>query len=581
MVGGMTLRIRLIGRPEIEHAGTVRALAGHKPWALLAYLLLASRLPTRRELAERIWPEADDPLAALRWALLQARRALEPDGRIVEHDGRLGVELPGDAFVDARVVLSRALEPRDAAALGTGELLEGFAFDDAPEFDEWLGLERQRVVSALREALRWAATMLACSSPDDALALAERALALDPLCDPLHELVVDIHIGRGDRVAAERHLARAERRYRDELGEPAPDTIRRPLDRAVAASVAGIAPSVTARALVQSAQARMDAGDYDAAVTAARRAAAESAAAGEAAVEASALATLATILIHSVRGRDRESLGLLARAFQLATDTGDLALASEIARETGYVAFLAADYGSAEQSFHRAIDLATRAADPIRLGKALTFRGASEMDRGDLEASDLTLRQALEALDSAGERRFRAFTLSFVARLRLRQARDADARELAGEALAAARTTGWHGIVPWILTFEGEAELRLGNTARASEVFAEAFALGSEMGDPCWEGLSLRGLAHIEWRAGRHGKAREMLAEAHARCSRVPDTLWWADALILTDLVELEHGSDAGHVQQALEIAHRGPMPDVAERLRRYTPRQTRRQTPG
>jgi len=577
----VSLVIRLIGRPEISHDGRARALGGHKPWALLAYLLLASRPPTRRELAERLWPEADDPLAALRWALLQARRAIAPDGRIAEHAGRLEVELPADALVDARAVLSRALEPPDAASLGTGELLEGFAFDDAPDFDEWLVLERQRVASALREALRWAATLLARSSPDDALALAERALALDPLCDPLHELVVDIHVGRGDRAAAERHLARAERRYRDDLGGSAPDTIRRPLDRAVAASVARIAPSVTARALVQSAQARMDAGDYDAAVTAARRAAAEAAAAGDVTVEANALATLATILIHSVRGRDRESLGLLARAFQLATDIGDLALASEIARETGYVAFLAAEYGSAEQSFHRAIELATRAADPIRLGKALTFLGASQMDRGDLETSGTTLRQALEALDSVQEGRFRAFTLSFVARLRLREGRDTDARELAREALAAARTTGWHGIVPWILTFEGEAELRLGNTARASERFAEAFALGSEMGDPCWEGLSLRGLAHVEWRAGRHGKAREMLAEAHARCSRVPDTLWWADALILTDLVELEHGSDAGHVQQALEIAHRGPMPDVAERLRRYTRRQTPGQTPG
>lgn len=577
----MTLRVRLIGPPEIESGGAGRPLAGHKPWALLAYLLLASRPPTRRELAERLWPDANDPLAALRWALLQVRRALEPDGGIVERDGRLVVELPAGALVDAHAVLSRALAPADAASLGNGELLEGLAFEDAPDFDEWLQLERQRVASALREALRWAATMLARSSPDDALTLAERALVLDPLCDPLHELVVDIHVGRGDRTAAERHLARAERRYRAELGQPAPDTIRRPLDRAGSAATPRVAPVVTAKALVRSAQARMDSGDYDAAVIAARRAAAEAAPAGDPAVEASALATLATILIHSVRGRDRESLGLLARAFQLATETGDLALASEIARETGYVAFLAADYGSAEQSFHRAIDLATRAEDPIQLGKALTFLGASQTDRGDLEAADSTLQQALAALDAAGERRFRAFTLSFVARLRLRQQRDADALGLAREALGAARATGWHGLAPWILAFEGEAELRLGNVARASELFAEGFAIGSEMGDPCWEGLSLRGLAHVEWRAGRQGKAREMMAEAHSRCSRVPDTLWWADALILTDLVELEHGADRVHLAQALEIARRGPIPDISERLRRYTARQTRGQTPA
>ena len=575
----MTLRIRLIGRPALEIDGAARVLAGHKPWGLLTFLLLASRAPTRRELAERLWPDADDPLAALRWALLQARRALEPEARIIERDGRLAVELPAGAIVDARAVVSGALEPRDAAELGTGELLEGFAFEDAPAFDEWLALERQRVASALREALRWAATMLARSAPDEALAVAERALLLDPLNDPLHELVVDIHVTRGDRAAAERHVERAERRYREELGEPPPATMRRPLERAAPSPVERVGPAVTARALVQSAQARMDAGDYDAAVAGARRAASEAAAAADPGIEASALATLGTILIHSVRGRDRESLGLLARAFQLATEADDTALASEIARETGYVAFLAADYGSAEQSFHRAIALAERANDGVRSGKALTFLAASQMDRGDLDSSEATLRRALDTLAAAGERRFRSFTVSFVARLCLRQQRDAEARDLAREALAAARETGWHGIVPWILTFEGEAELRLGNAARASELFAEGFALGSEMGDPCWEGLSLRGLAHVEWQAGRRSKAREMLAEAHARCSRVPDTLWWADALILTDLVEMESGSDAAHLAQALEIARRGPMPDMAERLRPYTTGQTPVQT--
>jgi len=99
----------------------------------------------------------------------------------------------------------------------------------------------------------------------------------------------------------------------------------------------------------------------------------------------------------------------------------------------------------------------------VQLGKALTFLGASQSDRGDLEASEETLRQALRALDGAGERRFRAFTLSFVARLRLRQQRDVEARDLAHEALEAARATGWHGVAPWILAFEGEAELRLGH----------------------------------------------------------------------------------------------------------------------
>lgn len=41
----MSLVIRLLGRPEIAQDGRPSALRGHKPWALLAYLLLASLSP--------------------------------------------------------------------------------------------------------------------------------------------------------------------------------------------------------------------------------------------------------------------------------------------------------------------------------------------------------------------------------------------------------------------------------------------------------------------------------------------------------------------------------------------------------
>src|SRR2546425_562363 len=69
----MPLRVRLLGRPALEHDGASRRLEGHKPWALLTYLLLEPRPPTRRELADLLWSEADDPLGAVRWSLSQVR----------------------------------------------------------------------------------------------------------------------------------------------------------------------------------------------------------------------------------------------------------------------------------------------------------------------------------------------------------------------------------------------------------------------------------------------------------------------------------------------------------------------------
>jgi DNA-binding SARP family transcriptional activator len=64
----MALELRLLEQPSITRDGVPVPLSGRKPWGLLAYLLLEQR-PTRREVASRLIPEANDPLAALRWLL--------------------------------------------------------------------------------------------------------------------------------------------------------------------------------------------------------------------------------------------------------------------------------------------------------------------------------------------------------------------------------------------------------------------------------------------------------------------------------------------------------------------------------
>ena len=73
----VTLSIRLLGPPALERDGRlVAAPRGRKAWAVLAYLLLAERPPGRRQLAELLFGDADDPLGALRWTLAELRRAL-------------------------------------------------------------------------------------------------------------------------------------------------------------------------------------------------------------------------------------------------------------------------------------------------------------------------------------------------------------------------------------------------------------------------------------------------------------------------------------------------------------------------
>ena len=73
----MDVRVQLLGQPSLSRGGErVEPPKGRKAWALLAYLALAERAPTRQRVAGLLFGEADDPMAALRWNLAELRRAL-------------------------------------------------------------------------------------------------------------------------------------------------------------------------------------------------------------------------------------------------------------------------------------------------------------------------------------------------------------------------------------------------------------------------------------------------------------------------------------------------------------------------
>jgi DNA-binding SARP family transcriptional activator len=99
----MTLAIHLLGRPHADRsAGQTYKLRSQKSWAILAYLIMCERLPTRSQLASLLFTEADDPLRALRWNLSEIRRCLGGDGSV---DGDpLVLQLASDAVVDLEVV---------------------------------------------------------------------------------------------------------------------------------------------------------------------------------------------------------------------------------------------------------------------------------------------------------------------------------------------------------------------------------------------------------------------------------------------------------------------------------------------
>ena len=178
-------------------------MRSQKSWALLTYLLLCDRAPTRRELTALLFDGADDPLAALRWGLAEVRRALGDDVTIEGDPVRL--RLRPDVVVDALVVLKG--ERGEALALNSlgSELLEGLTVRGADPFDSWLVAAQRRVAVDTIDILRSAAIDAEGRGDfETAIDYAVRLLSLTRIEEASHALLIDLYRRAGDRVAAYR-----------------------------------------------------------------------------------------------------------------------------------------------------------------------------------------------------------------------------------------------------------------------------------------------------------------------------------------------------------------------------------------
>jgi len=569
----MPLRVRLLGRPGLEHDGESRRLEGHKPWALLTYLLLEPRAPTRRELADLLWAETDDPLGAVRWSLSQVRKALNPPAEIGERDGRIKIDAEV-LVVDAGELLRGEWDETSIDDLVRGELLEGMSFGDSPSFDTWLQVQRARVASSATDALRWAATLLSHREPDRALALAERALRTEPFDDGLHELIVEIHTARGDRERARTYVAGLTRRYRDELAIEPPTSISRPLDRpARSAAEPLLRLDVQARALLDIARVRFWAGDSATARDIALRAARQAGETGDRALEARARILGSATYTGGGLGTAREWMSHLQRALRLANELGDRAAVAQIETERGRISAIEGRYGAAEASFRRARRLAEDIGDTKEAGWARAMLAVCHADRSEYAAAEEHLRAALPALGWAPH------AMGVLARVLVGMGNVEEGKAFADAAVARAEREGLLPTLPWALVQAGDARLAEGDLDGATERFTRALTIAQETKNPSWQALALRGLGLVARAKNDGDRTLTLLREALAR-EELGQGNRWIVAAILADLVEVEGGKDKEHLERGLRIALAGLMPELAERLRRFSPSHTVSHTP-
>jgi DNA-binding SARP family transcriptional activator len=195
--------LSLLGPPTLMSGGTpVVPQPGSKALALLAYLVLEPHPHSRETLAALLWGESpeQEARASLRQALKQLRTGL---GDLAQGDRRL-IELADPIECDAEQFRRRVgQEPALAAVTEVPRFLEGFSVRNAPRFEEWAANTR----SALMLQYTTALDILAREAMSqwkwrEAIELADRWLASDPLSDEAARLAVESRYLAGNRGAA-------------------------------------------------------------------------------------------------------------------------------------------------------------------------------------------------------------------------------------------------------------------------------------------------------------------------------------------------------------------------------------------
>ena len=207
------LVLTLFGPPHVSVEGSPGQRLSSKALGLLAYLALESGPHSRESLAALFWGESDDESAraSLRQALMHLR---EVAGEVI-HADRSSVSLAGPIQCDAAdFLLAARAEPRRAISFDVPRFFAGVSVRGAPGFEEWLDRTRARLSRRYQEVVRIAAReAVARSRWREAMDLAERWLAVDPLAEEAMGVLMESMYCQGSRASAQARY----RDYRDTL----------------------------------------------------------------------------------------------------------------------------------------------------------------------------------------------------------------------------------------------------------------------------------------------------------------------------------------------------------------------------
>jgi DNA-binding SARP family transcriptional activator len=227
-----SLKIALLGPPEVDHRDHRLTFHDRKVLALLAYLAAEGGVHERQKLTRLLWPEGDmaHGRTALRITLLHLRHILEEDAapereshlRITH--GTLGLDLASGIDLDLQALetawkLVRVLPAPEAvqgevrrtliarlqhaAALYRGGFLQDFTLRETLDFDNWVAMQQGYWYQRIEQVFDWLSQLQkAEGSLEQAIETVERWHSFDPLNEDISLRLMQLQLAAGNRIAA-------------------------------------------------------------------------------------------------------------------------------------------------------------------------------------------------------------------------------------------------------------------------------------------------------------------------------------------------------------------------------------------
>lgn len=207
------LNLELLGDFRLRtESGSLITISAKKSQAMLAFLgVKPSQLVSRDKMANLLWsstaPEQArqslrQTLSTLRKELAQvsSQKILVEEGDFLALDASL---VHVDVVEFEQLVAAGTPESLDPATrMYSGDFLDGFLIDEE-RFDQWVIAERDRLHRmALRAHTQLVELLRRVDSVDEAIAVAQRSLRIDPLQEAMHRTLMHLYMQSGDALNA-------------------------------------------------------------------------------------------------------------------------------------------------------------------------------------------------------------------------------------------------------------------------------------------------------------------------------------------------------------------------------------------